>query len=117
MPRQNPSTISPYVDQIYDGLLETSAPFVELALHAQKLASDPNALHPFWYQAERRPAKGLEQMGSIHRGLLTAFGAALREEEVANWYFEVWNEPNLDFWSGDPKEATYYELYDHTLEP
>ncbi len=19
------------------------------------------------------------------------------------WYFEVWNEPNLDFWAGDPK--------------
>src|SRR5262249_4847684 len=28
-------------------------------------------------------------------------------------YFEVWNEPNIDFWAGDPKEATYYDLYDH----
>ncbi|HLW44344.1 MAG TPA: glycosyl hydrolase, partial [Candidatus Acidoferrales bacterium] len=25
----------------------------------------------------------------------------------------VWNEPNIDFWAGSPKEATYYELYDH----
>jgi len=33
---------------------------------------------------------------------------------VAQWYFEVWNEPNIDFWSGDPKQATYFELYDHT---
>src|SRR5581483_3460129 len=33
-------------------------------------------------------------------------------DEVSQWYFEVWNEPNLDFWAGDPKEATYYQLYD-----
>ncbi|HVH88962.1 MAG TPA: hypothetical protein VM912_19745, partial [Terriglobales bacterium] len=30
------------------------------------------------------------------------------------WYFEVWNEPNIDFWAGNPKQATYFELYDHT---
>ena len=34
-------------------------------------------------------------------------------DEVAKWYFEVWNEPNIDFWAGDPKQATYLELYDH----
>jgi len=33
---------------------------------------------------------------------------------VAQWYFEVWNEPNIDFWAGEPKQATYFELYDHT---
>ncbi len=26
----------------------------------------------------------------------------------------MWNEPNLDFWGGSPKQATYFELYDHT---
>jgi xylan 1,4-beta-xylosidase len=35
-------------------------------------------------------------------------------EEVADWYFEVWNEPNIDFWTGEPKEETYYALYDVT---
>ena len=35
-------------------------------------------------------------------------------DEVSQWYFEVWNEPNLDFWAGDPKEQTYYQLYDAT---
>jgi xylan 1,4-beta-xylosidase len=32
--------------------------------------------------------------------------------EVSQWYFEVWNEPNLDFWAGDPKEQTYDTLYE-----
>jgi len=35
-------------------------------------------------------------------------------EEVSRWYFEVWNEPNLDFWAGKPAEDTYYKLYDVT---
>ena len=35
-------------------------------------------------------------------------------DEVSQWYFEVWNEPNIDFWAGDPKQATYFDLYDHT---
>jgi xylan 1,4-beta-xylosidase len=35
-------------------------------------------------------------------------------DEVATWKFEVWNEPNIDFWVGNPKQSTYFELYDHT---
>src|SRR5712664_4705133 len=104
-----------YVDQIYDGLLENKVrPFVELAFMPKKLASDPNALHPFWYKQNVAPPKDGGKwdqfIEAFSRHLVQRYG----EEEVANWYFEVWNEPNLDFWSGDPKEATYYELYDHT---
>ena len=32
--------------------------------------------------------------------------------EVRRWYFEVWNEPNVDFWTGEPRQASYFELYD-----
>jgi xylan 1,4-beta-xylosidase len=49
---------------------------------------------------------------------MTAFVAHLVDrygiDEVAAWYFEVWNEPNLDFWAGDPRQETYFLLYDHT---
>jgi xylan 1,4-beta-xylosidase len=27
----------------------------------------------------------------------------------------VWNEPNIEFWSGDPKQSTYFELYNQTV--
>src|SRR6266478_1481096 len=47
-----------YVDQIYDGLLENHVrPFVELSFTPQKLASDSNALHPFWYKQNVSPPK------------------------------------------------------------
>ena len=47
---------------------------------------------------------------ALTRHLVDRYGLG----EVATWYFEVWNEPNIDFWNGNPAEQTYYELYDHT---
>ena len=35
-------------------------------------------------------------------------------DEVAQWYFEMWNEPNIDFWNGIPRQESYFELYAHT---
>src|SRR5882762_4382245 len=105
-----------YVDQIFDGLLENHVrPFIELSFTPKKLASDPNALHPFWYKQNVSPPKDWgkwEQLvEDFTRHLVGRYGI----DEVAHWYFEVWNEPNLDFWAGDPKEATYYELYDRAV--
>ncbi len=104
-----------YVDQIYDGLLANGVkPFVELSFMPQKLTSNPNALHAFWYKQNVAPPKDWAKWDALieqfARHLVTRYG----EDEVAKWYFEVWNEPNIDFWAGEPKEATYFQLYDHT---
>jgi len=102
-----------YVDQIYDGLLENKVrPFIELSFMPKKLASDPNALHAFWYKQNVSPPKDWGKWEQLVENFARHLGARYGIEEVAQWYFEVWNEPNIDFWAGDPKEATYYELYD-----
>src|SRR5579872_5228686 len=103
-----------YVDQIYDGLLANGVrPFVELSFMPQKLAAQ-NLLHVFWYRPNVSPPKDWgkwdDLIGAFTRHLVDRYGV----DEVAQWYFEVWNEPNLDFWGGDPKQASYWELYDHT---
>jgi xylan 1,4-beta-xylosidase len=102
-----------YIDQIYDGLLQEHVrPFIELSFTPKKLSSDQNALHPFWYKQNVAPPKDWNKweqlIESFTRHLVDRYGV----DEVAQWYFEVWNEPNIDFWAGSPKEATYYELYD-----
>jgi xylan 1,4-beta-xylosidase len=104
-----------YIDQIYDGLQENHVrPFIELSFMPKQLTSDPNALHPFWYKQNVAPPKDWQKWDQLieafTRHLIERYG----ENEVAEWYFEVWNEPNIDFWAGNPKESTYYELYDHT---
>lgn len=102
-----------YVDQIYDGLLENHVrPFIELSFMPKKLSSDPNALHPFWYQQNVAPPKDWNKWAELIENFTRHLVARYGEDEVAQWYFEVWNEPNIDFWAGKPKEETYYELYD-----
>jgi len=103
-----------YVDQIYDSLLQDGVrPFVELSFMPNKLAAK-DIHQAFWYKPNISPPKDwkrwedLIQQFAVH--LIERYGT----EEVAQWYFEVWNEPNLDFWAGEPKQETYWDLYDHT---
>jgi xylan 1,4-beta-xylosidase len=103
-----------YVDQIYDGLLAQGVrPFVEISFMPRKLAAR-EAIHPFWYKQNVSPPKNYAKwdllIHTFAQHLVERYGI----DEVAQWYFEVWNEPNIDFWAGEPKQATYFELYDHT---
>ena len=103
-----------YVDQIYDDLLQNKArPFVELSFMPKKLTSDPNALHAFWYKQNVAPPKDWEKWEQLIETFTRHVVQRYGEQEVSQWYFEVWNEPNIDFWVGDPKDTTYFELYDH----
>jgi xylan 1,4-beta-xylosidase len=110
----NPIYNFSYADQVYDGLLASGVrPFVEISFMPKKLAAR-EALHAFWYKQNVSPpkdyAKWDELITRFTQHLLDRYGLA----EVSQWYFEVWNEPNIDFWAGDPKQPTYFELYDHT---
>jgi xylan 1,4-beta-xylosidase len=103
-----------YVDQIYDGLLANGVkPFVELSFMPKKLAA-ADMPHAFWYKQNVSPPRDWEKWDA----LIAAFTKHLVDrygiQEVSQWYFEVWNEPNIDFWGGNPKQSTYWDLYDHT---
>jgi xylan 1,4-beta-xylosidase len=113
--RGNPVYNFSYVDEIYDGLLEHGVrPLVEISFMPRKLAFNPDALHPFWYKQNVSPPKSLERWDALvtefARHLIARYGI----EEVSQWYFEVWNEPNIDFWNGIPRDKSYFALYEHT---
>ncbi|MGH8306326.1 MAG: GH39 family glycosyl hydrolase, partial [Steroidobacteraceae bacterium] len=99
---------------IYDGLLANGVrPFVELSFMPGALASEP-VRQSFWYHPFSAPPKDYGRWDAM----ITAFAQHLIGrygiDEVSQWYFEVWNEPNLDFWAGHPRQSTYWTLYDHT---
>ncbi len=101
-----------YVDQIYDGLVQSGVhPFVELSFMPQKLAA-AQTLQSFWYHPIISPPKDWSKWGDLISHFAQHVVDRYGIDEVSQWYFEVWNEPNLDFWAGDPKEETYYKLYD-----
>jgi xylan 1,4-beta-xylosidase len=103
-----------YVDQIYDGLLANGVrPFVELSFMPKKLASK-EIIQAFWYKPNVAPPKDWDKWDGLIKAFTEHLIARYGIEEVSQWYFEVWNEPNLDFWGGDPRQETYWDLYDHT---
>ncbi len=100
-----------YVDQIYDWLLSNGVrPFVEISFMPRALAANPMP-HPFWYKPYPSPPKDPDRWADLitafTRHLIDRYGA----EETEKWYFEVWNEPNIDFWNGEPKKDTYFAFY------
>jgi xylan 1,4-beta-xylosidase len=110
----NPIYNFSYVDQVYDGLLANGVkPFVELSFMPEKLAANPKP-HPFWYKPIPSPPKDPQRWAALVTAFLNHLMTRYGKPEVESWYFEVWNEPNIDFWDGEPKEQTYYAFYDVT---
>jgi len=110
----NPVYNFTYVDQIYDGLLARGVrPMVEISFMPYDLASK-NSIQAFWYKPNVSPPKDYTRWNALIRAFAQHLIDRYGIDEVAQWYFEVWNEPNIDFWAGEPKQATYFELYDQT---
>ncbi len=111
----NPVYNFSYVDQIYDGLLKNGVrPFVEISFMPKKLAFNPDALHPFWYKQNVSPPKSMERWDDLIKHFAQHLVDRYGISEVSQWYFEVWNEPNIDFWGGIPRQRSYFDLYAHT---
>jgi xylan 1,4-beta-xylosidase len=111
----NPVYNFSYVDQVYDGLLKNGVrPFVEISFMPRKLAFNPDALHPFWYKQNVSPPKSMDRWDDLIRHFAQHLVDRYGVDEVSKWYFEVWNEPNIDFWNGIPRQKSYFDLYAHT---
>jgi xylan 1,4-beta-xylosidase len=80
----------------------------------KKLAFNPDALHPFWYKQNVSPPKSMDAWNDLIRHFAQHLVDRYGIDEVSQWYFEVWNEPNIDFWDGIPRQQSYFDLYAHT---
>lgn len=103
-----------------DSLIDYTAsigvtPLFELGFMPSWLASDPDntSMH---YKGIVSPPRNYSQWGEVMedlaRHMLTRYG----EETVSTWLLEVWNEPNGGFWTGFPKQSTYFKLYKETAD-
>jgi xylan 1,4-beta-xylosidase len=101
-------------DQIFDFLHSIGMrPFVELSFMPRILASGDKTV--FHYQANVTPPKDYAQWGTLIRKLVEHWVERYRLAEVREWFFEVWNEPNLDAF-GSGKQDDYFKLYRYTAE-
>jgi hypothetical protein len=99
-------------DQIIDFLLTIGMrPFVELSFMPTALASGSKTV--FHYRGNVTPPKDYQQWSTLIHTLVGHWVDRYGIREVAEWFFEVWNEPNLKaFWTGTRQD--YFKLYQVT---
>ncbi|MET2829126.1 GH39 family glycosyl hydrolase [Mesorhizobium shangrilense] len=99
-------------DQIFDFLLSVGMrPFVELSFMPTMLSSSGQII--FHYRANVSAPKDYDQWSALISKLVAHWVDRYGEEEVRQWFFEVWNEPNLEAF-GSGKQEDYFKLYAHT---
>jgi xylan 1,4-beta-xylosidase len=108
------------VDKIFDAWVGAHVrPYVELGFMPKALSSHPDPYHIPWptkpgeTEGWSYPPSDYKKWGDLTHAvaahLLQRYGA----REVATWYWEVWNEPDIFYWHGTEKE--YEKLYDFAV--
>ena len=101
-------------DRVFDFLLSIEMkPFIELSFMPTALASGDKTV--FSYNANVTPPRNYKHWSKLIERLVSHCVERYGSREVAEWFFEVWNEPNLRaFWDGTQRD--YFKLYRHTAE-
>lgn len=96
-----------YIDELFDFITGIGMkPFIELGFMPSALASGKQTI--FWWRGNVTPPKDYAKweafVAAFTRHVTERYGA----DAVRSWYFEVWNEPNLDgFWMGNPEKKSW----------
>ncbi len=90
------------------GLATGVKPFLELSFTPGLLtqSKEPTITH---YRGITTPPDSNEQWSDLIKALMRFLLERYGKAELASWYFEFWNEPNIGFWNSD--QARYFELY------
>ncbi len=108
------------IDQILSAGLENGVkPYVQLGFMPQCLSTNPEPYQHSWsphnryeeiYTGWAYPPKDYEKWAELVYQLTKHCVEKWGAEEVQQWYWEVWNEPNIGYWKGT--DAEFYRLHD-----
>ena len=111
------------LDGIFDAYKAAGVrPMVELGFMPKDLAADlPNRHEPYQVHypgstisgKSNNPPKDYAKWGELARVVTAHLVERYGREQVLAWYFEVWNEPDIDYWHTTPEE--YWKLYDYAV--
>jgi xylan 1,4-beta-xylosidase len=111
------------LDGIFDAYRAAGVrPMVELGFMPKDLAADlPNRHEPYQVHypqstisgKSNNPPKDYAKWGELARVVTAHLVERYGREQVSQWYFEVWNEPDIDYWHATPEE--YWRLYDFAV--
>lgn len=112
---------------IFDGIFDAYKaagvrPMVELGFMPKDLAADvPDRHEPYQVHypqstisgKSNNPPKDYAKWGELVRVVTAHLVERYGKEQVLQWYFEVWNEPDIDYWHSTPED--YWKLYDYAV--
>jgi xylan 1,4-beta-xylosidase len=108
------------LDHIFDTFHATGVkPLVQIGFMPEALSTHPEPYrHNFpqgsvftgWAYPPKDYQKWSELVFQFARHLRQRYGDA----EVKSWLWEVWNEPDIEYWKGTPEE--YFKLYDFSVD-
>jgi xylan 1,4-beta-xylosidase len=111
-------------DRIFDTYLHAGAkPYVEVGFMPEALSAKPSPYIGTWIPGAKNeqysvgwtyPPNDYAKWGELvyqwaHHAV-EKYGA----DQVATWYWEIWNEPDISYWHGTPEE--YDKLYDYAAK-
>lgn len=106
------------VDRIFDTYKAAGArPFVEIGFMPEALSREPQPYVRNWPNTPEgrgwaQPPADYDAWGELVRQWVLHSVARYGREEVEQWSWELWNEPDIFYWRGTPEE--YDKLYDVT---
>ncbi len=103
-----------YVDELFDFFMEMNIkPFVELGFMPSELKRSDETV--YWWKGNISPPKDIKLWIDLVQGFVKHCINRYGLEEVETWYFEVWNEPEYEyfFWAGTKEE--YFDFYKDTV--
>lgn len=112
------------VDSIFDTYLARGIkPMAEVGFMPQALSVKPEPYRHNWkpgdpygniYTGWAYPPKDYQKWAALVFEWVKHSVERYGKEEVASWYWELWNEPDLAYWRGTRQE--FFKLYDYTAD-
>src|SRR5579872_6679419 len=111
------------LDGIFDAYKAAGVqPMVEFGFMPKDLAADLPDRHEYQVHyphstvsgASNNPPKDYKKWGELIRTVTAHLVERYGKEIAQQWYFEVWNEPDIDYWHASRDD--YLRLYDYTVD-
>ncbi len=112
------------VDRIFDTYLARGVkPYAQIGFMPQALSIRPDPYQHAWrpglpyndvYTGWAYPPKDYAKWGTLVYEWVKHCVERYGRAEVEQWYWEVWNEPNIGYWRGTPEE--FDKLHDYAID-
>jgi hypothetical protein len=124
-PAGNPVYDWAILDRIFDAYVERGVkPYAQIGFMPKDLSIKPEPYQHKWtpkakydeiYTGWAYPPKDYKKWAGLVFEWVKHCVGRYGRQEVESWYWEVWNEPNIGYWRGNP--ADFRKLHDYAIEP